>query len=182
MAMLGIQYHRRTVARSELERVGGSISTGRELSARIDRWLPEVLQCLFYEHWEVHLSCANITDAGMANLNGLTCVEVLWLDYAQGVTDAGLANVKGLVTMRHLKLDGTGVTDAGLEHLKSMTRLETLSLWSASVTDAGLKCLTGLTRLKTLYLYGTKVTEPGVAKLKRALPNAEIHTDWKIYE
>ena len=45
------------------------------------------------------------------------------------MTDAGLAQVKGLTQVQTLHLNGTKVTDAGLEYLKGWTRLQLLT-WS----------------------------------------------------
>jgi len=54
------------------------------------------------------------------------------------ITDAGLANVKGLTQLQSLNLNGTKITDAGLEHLKGLANLQTLDLEATRVTNAGI--------------------------------------------
>ena len=61
------------------------------------------------------------------------------------VTDAGLANLKGLTNLSASTSSGTSVTDAGLAHLKGLTNLSKLVLADTRVTDAGLANLKGLT-------------------------------------
>ena len=68
------------------------------------------------------------------------------------VTDAGLKYLKGLTQLQQLSLIQAQVTDAGLEHLKGLTQLERLNLTSTQVTDAGLEHLEGLTQLRQLNL------------------------------
>jgi len=90
------------------------------------------------------------------------------------VTDAGLSHLKGLTTLTRLHLEKTKITDKGLEDLKGLVNLEYLNLYGTAITDAGLINLEGLKKLKSLYLWQTKVTDAGVARLKKALPRAEI--------
>jgi hypothetical protein len=200
LAMLGIAcafrvgtlYHQQCLrdrAGEELERIGAHVSWGYTgLPDWIDRWLPDDLAILFYDHeWEVHFPCLTppldqeTTDAAMARFDGLTCIKCAWLS-STSVSDASLSHLRNLTRLRHLKLDFTHVTDAGLQELRALTNLETLDLWSTPVTDAGLEHLQGLIRLKTLYLYGTRVTDAGIGKLQRSLPAAEIHWDGMAYE
>ncbi len=93
------------------------------------------------------------------------------------VTDAGLAQLKGLTELRWLNLWNTQVTDAGLDHLKGLNGLQLLNLGNTKVGDAGLKRLEGLTALDWLGLEQTGVTDAGVAGLQRALPNCQI--EWQ---
>ena len=116
-----------------------------EASLRL--WLP---QDYFDEVRVVDLSTAQDTDAGLAHLQGLTGLQVLWLSNTQ-VTDAGLAHLHGLTALQDLILLGsTQVTDTGLAHLQ------------------------GLTALKELWLSGTQVTDAGRAQFRQALPNCRI--------
>lgn len=57
------------------------------------------------------------------------------------VTDAGLVHLKGLTELQSLDLMATNVSDAGLEHLRGLTRLQSLNLMATKVTDAGVKDL-----------------------------------------
>ena len=78
------------------------------------------------------------------------------------ITDSGLANVQGLTGLLGLSLDNTQVTDAGLAHLQGLTALRELSINNARVTDSGLAHLHGLTGLQQLWLYNTHVTDAGL--------------------
>jgi mono/diheme cytochrome c family protein len=95
------------------------------------------------------------------------------------VTDAGLAQLGGLTNLRKLHLEKTGITDAGLAHLKGLANLEYLNLYGTQVTDAGLANLEGLKNLRSLYVWQSKVTDGGVDKLKKAIPEARIDNGFK---
>ena len=62
------------------------------------------------------------------------------------ITDAGLAQLKGLTNLQTLELDYTQITDAGLVHLKGLTKLErpNISFFfrkNNQITDAGVASL-----------------------------------------
>jgi WD40 repeat protein/Leucine-rich repeat (LRR) protein len=109
------------------------------------------------------LTFTGITDAGMANLSGLSLLERLYLD--GGVTDAGLIHLKGLAKLRELSLGHTKVTGPGLEHLEASTGLEMLDLTYARITDTGLAHLPP--NLRTLLLRKTKVSDAGLEHVKK---------------
>ena len=90
------------------------------------------------------------------------------------ITDAGLADLKGLTSLQTLELPRQ-ITDAGLVHLKGLTNLKSLSLYKTQVTDAGLVHFAGLTNLTSLNLRETKITDAGFAELQKALPNCRIN-------
>src|SRR5262249_5761871 len=50
-------------------------------------------------------------------------LQIIHLNGNQKVSDAGLANLKGLTSLRDLKLGHTRVSEAGLAHLNSLTQL-----------------------------------------------------------
>jgi hypothetical protein len=52
--------------------------------------------------------------------------------------------------------------------------LDFINLFGTEVSDAGLASLAGIKTLRNVYLYETKVTDAGVAKLKTALPQAQV--------
>lgn len=95
------------------------------------------------------------------------------LENAQ-VTDAELARLKGLTGLERLYLVNTQVTDDGLTNLHGLTKLQRLYLINAQVTDAGLTHLRGLTALEHLYLVNTQVTDNGLSQLRAALPNCHL--------
>ena len=55
------------------------------------------------------------------------------------VTDAGLAHLQGATNLHRLNLANTKVTDAGLANLKGLTQLDWLNLAKTMVTDTGVK-------------------------------------------
>lgn len=123
---------------------------------------------------EVGLFATNVADEHLAHLKGLTAVRALDLGLTP-ITDAGLEFLAGLSGLETLKLGGCpGVGDAGVEHLRGLGRLRTLNLAGTRVSDAGLARLASLRRLGQLDVRQTLATEEGVARLKRALPGAEI--------
>ncbi len=140
---------------------------------------------------------AQITDAGMVHLKGLTSLETLRLANTQvgdegvthiaglpslkilflagtQITDAGLAHIGELTTLHKLCVGRTQVSDAGLVHLKGLTALHDLCVGTTQVTDSGLEHLKALTKLQDLNLVGTKVSKAGIRELKWALPNCRI--------
>ena len=121
----------------------------------------------------LHLYETPVSDAGLSQLTGLTALEELSLDGTQ-VSDAGLANLKGLRALAALSLSDTQVSDAGLSHLKGLTALAEMSLYDTQVSDAGLTHLKGLTALRWLDLRRTQVSNAGTADLRAALPNCSI--------
>jgi hypothetical protein len=135
------------------------------------RWFPAVY---FDEIMGVYLAATRITDAELAQLQGLTSLRRLELDGTQ-ITDPGLVHLQRLTGLQELYLANTQVTDAGLAHLQEMTSLQGLWLNDTQVTDAGLIHLQGLTSLKRLNLFNTQVTDAGVAKLQQALPSCQIY-------
>lgn len=136
-----------------IEKLGGEVAYAKPAASEtfpvplLRRWLPPVY---FDEVEGLYLGDTQVTDAGLARLQGLTGLEILFLDNTP-VTDAGLARLQGLTTLRLLSLGDTQVTDAGLAHAQ------------------------GLTGLRLLFLDNTQVTDAGLAELHKALPNCEIH-------
>lgn len=101
--------------------------------------------------------------------------NIAHLDLARtGVTDAALKTAASFPRLTRLDLRKTKVTDKGLEALTACKHLSYLNLFGTEITDAGLTTIAGLKTLRNVYLFETKVTDAGVAKLKAALPEAEI--------
>jgi peroxiredoxin/Leucine-rich repeat (LRR) protein len=108
---------------------------------------------------------AQITDAGLAHLKGLTLLETLRLENRQ-IGDAGLAHLGGLTSLKTLYLGGTQVTDVGLAHVKNLTELESLCVHKTGITDASLEHLKDLTGLVYLCVHDTYVSNTGLAHLQ----------------
>jgi len=92
-----------------------------------------------------------ITDAGIAQLKGLTKLEDLDL-YGTGISDGCAATLSELKQLRSLRLSKTKIGDIALKEIGKLNNLEKLWLHQTQVTDSGLKHLTGLRRLKVLWL------------------------------
>jgi hypothetical protein len=117
--------------------------------------------------------CNRVTDAGVAQLKGLTRLRRLTLCDTQ-VTDAGLASLAGLTDLEELDLHSAPITDAGLAHLGRLARLRELNLGYTHLTDAGLEYLKALTSLTELNLENTEVSHHGAQDLRRCLPRVGI--------
>ena len=119
---------------------------------------------------EIFFFCS---DKEMIHIGRLGWTDTLSLPCTR-VSDAGLAQLHGLSRLRTLNLWGNKITDAGLVHLKGLTRLRWLCLDQTAVTDSGLKQLAGLRNLETLSLEHTRCTDGGAQELARALPRLKI--------
>ncbi|MCI0459201.1 MAG: hypothetical protein L0Z62_19770 [Gemmataceae bacterium] len=106
-----------------------------------------------------------LTDSGLAHLKRLTSLKTLDLSNADSVTDSGLARLKGLTKLEVLKLNRR-VTSAGLAHLKGLTNLTVLELPGADVTDEGMMHLAGMTKLAELNVMNSQISDAGLAHLK----------------
>ena len=113
---------------------------------------------------ELLLNRTRVSDAGLGHLKGLTNLSLLQLAHTQ-VTDAGLTDLKGLIKLAELDLSDTQVTDAGLANLATLKNLSVLNLGGTKLTDSGLMKLEGLTKLAELDLAGTRITDRGLPHL-----------------
>ena len=105
-----------------------------------------------------------VTDAGLANVAGLSHLEFLTLS-STPITDTGLTNLTGLSRLQQLNLGDTAIGDVGLACLADLLRLRTLILQNTHVTDAGLSHVGKLKGLAFLSLNGTKITGRGLEHL-----------------
>jgi hypothetical protein len=110
----------------------------------------------------------------MTQLAKLTGLKRLNLWRAANLSDAGLEPLAGLTKMEWLNVDNTQLSNDGLAHLAGMKQLKFLHLGSTFVSDAGLVHLEGLAALDKLIVTRTAVTETGVAKLKEKLPDLDV--------
>ncbi len=125
-----------------------------------------------FELKQINLRARPVTDAGLAELAGLTSLNELLLS-GTPISDAGLAHVRDLTGLKQLVLDGTPVTDAGLTNLSGLKNLQSLILNWSQVTDSGLIHLMDLTELRDLHLRVTHVTDAGLKHLQ-ALTKLEM--------
>jgi hypothetical protein len=136
------------------------------------------------------------TDDRLANLRGLSRLEVLHIWNADELTDRGVAHLAGLGSLKDLEITDSKMTAEGLTHLARLARLESLHIagsrvddeWLArlammkqirslgfasgqsEITDGGLSHLSDLKGLEVLDIQGSRVTDRGLAILER-LPN-----------
>ena len=181
---VAVRAYRQNAAILEIERAGGSV----EIRPRAPKWLrdrvgdervkplDDVIEAtLVGKHVtedtlrhasrlkgleRLLLDVTSVTDAGLAQLQGLNTLRVLSLSHTN-VTDAGLTHLRNLTNLKQLSLAGTQITDAGLSHINALTQLTSLSLERTRVTDAGLSQLRGLTGLQTLSLDNAQFTDTG---------------------
>ena len=114
------------------------------------------------------LQGAQATDAGVANLEGLTSLEHLYMWDATQLTDAGVAHLKELNNLTQLHINHSRITDVSLDHLGKLNGLENLSLQGNHFTDKGLEHIRGLNNLTSLCigLGQCEVTDAGLVHLK----------------
>jgi hypothetical protein len=96
-----------------IEGLGGSVDYGAESGGMVASLWKLLGEDLSANVTGVTFTGAQVTDAGLANLRGLTQLKFLDLGSTRG-TDAGLEHLQGLTQLDWLWLDGTQVTDAGL--------------------------------------------------------------------
>jgi hypothetical protein len=134
----------------------------------------EGMKKLKYLSLEGHLGTkSDISDVGLAALQGLTNLEDLNLSYTR-VTDMGLVNLGGLEKLRSLHLAHCDISNKGIEQIINLKTLEVLDIAGTRVTDEGLACLRGLPKLKVLLIYDSRVTPQGIQKLKAAFPKVTV--------
>ncbi|MEZ0276678.1 MAG: c-type cytochrome domain-containing protein [Roseimicrobium sp.] len=101
--------------------------------------------------------------------------NIAHLDLARtAITDASLKTAASFPRLVRLDLRKTKVTDKGVQQLAECKNLNYLNLYGTEVTDAVIPALASLKTLRHVYLWETKITDAGLAKLKAALPEAEV--------
>ncbi|MFN3169007.1 MAG: c-type cytochrome domain-containing protein [Phycisphaeraceae bacterium] len=110
---------------------------------------------------------------------GNTANQVAWLDL-QGSSfgDEAAQQLPAMPKLTKLNLKDTAITDEGVAALPDLPALKWLNLFGTAITDKSLDALADYTALDKLYLTGTKVTAQGVAKLREALPDTEVFSDF----
>jgi hypothetical protein len=148
---------------NRFSREGTDIEVTDEMLAHLKR-LPRLTRLFIH---------STTPDAGLETIGAFSQLERL--NYL-AVTDAGVAHVVRLANLKHLSLNGP-LSDRAVAELARLKRLEVLYLSSDEITDAGLVHLEHLPALKTFKLESfmkSGVTTEGMARLRRALPKAEL--------
>jgi len=112
-------------------------------------------------------------DVQFTAIKKLENIPIIYLARSQ-IPTAQLEALRRLPNLHELIVSGAPITDSDLKLIGAMGTLKKLHLNSTNISDAGLPELGSLTALRYLDLTGTKVTADGIARLRKALPNAEI--------
>jgi hypothetical protein len=120
-----------------------------------------------------HLCSQPISDEALAALRHVP--ELRWLQL-QGtqISDDSLRHLSPLTQLTRLHLERTPIGDKGVAHLAGLTHLEYLNLYGTQVSDQSIDTLARMTSLKNLYVWQTGITDGGIARLREALPKAEV--------
>jgi len=111
---------------------------------------------------ELDLSGSQVTDAGLAEIAGLSELKILGLPPA--ATDVGLAKLRGITGLEELYVGQTQITGAGFERF-NFEALTTLNAARSPLTDRALAALKTASKLTRLILRETRVTDDGLAHL-----------------
>ncbi|EFN55678.1 hypothetical protein CHLNCDRAFT_133919 [Chlorella variabilis] len=121
--------------------------------------------------------CVDLTDGGLALLQGMTSLEELSLAGCELLTAVGMGHLRGLTRLRRLSLQTCHqISLAPLAQLRQLEQLDvgwcsSLDDSDAQVTDHGLACLHSLGQLRALNLAGVRVSDEALAALLRHLPH-----------
>ncbi len=91
------------------------------------------------------------------------------------VTDSDLAALSRFPNLTSVDLSRTAVTGSSLEALANLPFLTRINLYGTRVDDSALDVLAAFPALEGVYLWNTNVTDEGVARLRDALPGADIN-------
>jgi formylglycine-generating enzyme required for sulfatase activity/serine/threonine protein kinase len=109
---------------------------------------------------------SELDDDGLKHLHGADNLKRLVLYDQVGVTDAGIAQLAGISCLKHLDLRDIRMTDKGIQHFADMKQLKTLALMGPQFTDSGVAHLAECSRLRTLQLRLPQMTNKGLEQLK----------------
>ena len=154
---------------------------------------------------DLDLKGNQINDDDLARLVSLRNLQLLGIDQCP-ITDDGVKEVAKVGTLRHLSLFGCdGITGTSLTYLGTMKSLETLDITTfrvkitgrniqnlsalpnlgtlnlvdcLEISDRAVEPLASLDHLDTLDIRGTSISEEGANRLRRALPNTIVLTDY----
>ncbi len=123
---------------------------------------------------ELDLSGASLSDEAMGVVAGFPALTRLNL-YQNGIGNDGVKNLLPLADqLVWLNLDDTRITDEVGPILSQFVKLKFLHLGRTKVTDEIIGSLARLKSLETVHVTRTGITEEGAARLREALPNAEV--------
>jgi len=116
--------------------------------------------------------------ASCLRIDGLEDVapNVISLDLSgTDLSDDDLALLERFPHLTSMDASRTALNGTGLGALSDLAFLTRLNLYGTQVDDAALDILTDFPALEAVYLWETNVSDEGVARLRDALPDAEIN-------
>ncbi|MBR6480863.1 MAG: hypothetical protein IKT12_04100 [Thermoguttaceae bacterium] len=123
---------------------------------------------------ELDLSAAVLSDEAMGVIARFPALTRLNL-YQNRIGDAGVENLlPSAERLVWLNLDDTQITDAAGPVLCRFKNLKFLHLGRTKITDEIIDSLAGLKSLETIHVTRTGITEEGAARLREALPGAQV--------
>jgi hypothetical protein len=122
---------------------------------------------------ELRLAGPHITDATLARLNQLPCLDNLEI-YKAPISNDGLRHLSLQKNLRVIKLHDVPIDDAGLRNLEGLENLNVLELRQIPITDAGIVQIACLKELQSVLVSYSFVTDKGVSQLQSELPNCRI--------
>jgi Leucine-rich repeat (LRR) protein len=91
------------------------------------------------------------------------------------LSEAGMQSIATVTELRELRLEGRNVSGRGLELLKPLAKLERLDLQGCKrLRDDAATVLASMKQLKVLDLKDSSLSAEAVAKIRAALPQAEV--------
>jgi hypothetical protein len=118
-----------------------------------------------------------IDDEALQCLSRMPNLKVFHIS-AASLSDNGLARIGAARGLTRVRLFGCELTDNCLIHLIRLPILSSLWLNESNVSDAAIPDLAQLRGLQILNVSGTRLTMEGVARLREALPNCQIQSDY----
>lgn len=148
--------------------VGSSNETNGEALAKATCW-NNLHQLYLPFSKNIHPLLCVIQKINIIKMLGLGPAHLTWNDYKM------IATFNNLV---YLDLNGNKVTNRELQVLGVLGKLETLNLLNSDIDIDALPTLLQFKKLKRLYLSSPRLNKEDIAKIKTALPKADIRKDW----
>lgn len=112
---------------------------------------------------------AEMDDAALENLRGISGIQYYLFLGGHPITDAGLkqiASIPSLANLTNLDIERTKVTDAGMAQLKRFQNLVNLGLTGTSVSAKGLRDLRDLPELTGINVGGPAMNDAALKELR----------------
>ncbi|MBA3481520.1 MAG: hypothetical protein H0T51_06870 [Pirellulales bacterium] len=169
-------FRAQAASRARVGDLGGKTSAVTATGPDWHRWLVETMvgSDQFIHVDRADLRGCRVSAADVPPIAGLRYLKTLYLDRAE-VTDENIAALARMSELEELSLTYTSISDEGLARIAALPSLRTLHLTGIPITDASLGSLAHAPWLREIYIRWTKVTPDGVERLRRALPNCQIH-------